>query len=99
MDDAHIRAMVTYVVKYFNEKCPENLDIMIHLIGHDERFRKKVEAITEEILNHHDELFVAVSDGKKVEDLAPKYAEHCQDIRMKMRQLVTEYLEECRISN
>jgi heterodisulfide reductase subunit B len=99
VDDSHIRAMVTYVVKYFSENCPENLDAMVHLIGHDERFRKRVEAITEEVINDHDELFVACSSGKKVEDLAPKYATQCKEIRSKMRQLVNEYLSECQNSN
>jgi hypothetical protein len=99
MDDAQIKAMVTYIIKYFNNKCPENLETMIHLIGHDEKFRKRVESITEEIINHHDELFVACSSGKKVEDLTPTYAEQCVEIRMKMRQLVNEYLSECQISN
>ena len=99
MDDLHIRAMVTYVVKYFNEKCPDNLDAMVHLIGHDERFRKRVEAITEEVINVHDELFVACSNGKKVEDLTPKYATQCEEIRSKMRQLINDYLVECKNSN
>jgi hypothetical protein len=31
--------------------------------------------------------------------LAPKYAEQCQEIRMKMRQLVNDYIEECQNSN
>ena len=99
MDDSHIRAMVSYVVKFFNEKCPENLDAMVHLIGHDERFRKRVEAITEKVINDHDELFVACSSGKKVEDLTPKYANQCKEIRSQMRQLVNDYLSECQNSN
>ena len=94
MDDLRIREMVSYVVKYFNNNCPENLETMVHLIGHDERFRKRVEEITESIIDHHDELFVACSSGKRVEELTPKYAEQCEEIRLKMRQLVTEYLSE-----
>ena len=94
MDDSKIRVMVSYVVKYFNKECPENLETMIHLIGHVERFRKRVEAITEEIIDHHDELFVACSSGKRIEELTPKYAEQCETIRKKMRQLVDEYLSE-----
>jgi hypothetical protein len=86
--------MVSYVVKYFNKECPENLETMIHLIGHDERFRRRVEAITEKIINHHDELFVACSSGKKIEEITPKYAEQCEEIRKKMRRLVDEYLSE-----
>jgi len=94
MDDLRIREMVSYVVKYFNNNCPENLETMVHLIGHDERFRKRVEEITESIIDHHDELFVACSSGKRVEELTPKYADQCEEIRLKMRQLVTEYLSE-----
>jgi hypothetical protein len=86
--------MVSYVVKYFNKECPENLETMIHLIGHDERFRRRVEAITEEIINHHDELFVACSNGKRIEEITAKYAEQCEEIRKKMRRLVDEYLSE-----
>jgi hypothetical protein len=86
--------MVSYVVKYFNKECPENLETMIHLIGHDERFRRRVEAITEEIINHHDELFVSCSNGKRIEEITPKYAEQCEEIRKKMRRLVDEYLAE-----
>lgn len=94
MNDEQIRAMVSYVVKYFHTYCPENLEPMVHLIGHDERFRRRVEEITEETLNHHDELFVACSGGKKIEDITPKYAEKCEQIRVKMRKLVDEYLSE-----
>jgi len=94
MHDSQIREMVSYVVKYFNKECPENLETMIHLIGHDERFRRRVEAITEEIINHHDELFVACSNGKRIEEITPKYAEQCEEIRKKMRRLVDEYLAE-----
>lgn len=99
MDDKQIRDLVTYVVKYFNTNCPENLDAMTHLIGHDERFRKKVEKITEEVLDQHDELFVACSRGEKVEDITPKYAKRCEEIRSKMRNLVDEYLSEDGTSN
>ena len=99
MDDSHIRGMVAHVVKYFNDHCPENLETMIHLIGHDERFRKRVEQITEEIIDHHDELFVACSSGKKVEEVTPKYAKQCEEIRLKMRQLVNEYISEDQTSN
>ena len=99
MDDSHIREMVSYVVKYFSAHCPENLETMIHLIGHDERFRKRVEEITEAIIDHHDELFVACSSGKRVEELTPKYAEQCEENRIKMRQLVNEYLSEDQDSN
>ena len=94
MDDSQIRTMVSYVVKYFYTNCPENLDAMIHLIGHDERYRKQVEEITETILDDHDELFVGCSNGKKIEDLAPKYAEQCKEIRKKMKGLVERYISE-----
>jgi CO dehydrogenase/acetyl-CoA synthase alpha subunit len=94
VDDQRIRAMVTYVVKYFHTHCPENLETMVHLIGHDERFRKRVEEITEEIINYHDEFFVACSSGEKVEEITPKYAKQCKEIRSKMRKLVDEYLSE-----
>ena len=94
MDDSQIRTMVSYVVTYLNKNCPENLEIMIHLIGHDERYRKRVSEITEAIIDHHDELFVSCSSGKKIEDLTPRYAQHCQEIRQKMRKLVNEYLSE-----
>lgn len=99
MDDQHIREMVTYVVKYFNTYCPENLEAMTHLIGHDERFRRRVEEVTEEIINHHDELFVACSAGKKVEEITPKYAKQCEETRSKMKKLVDDYLSEEHISN
>lgn len=95
MDDAQIKAMVSYVVKYLNDNCPENLETMIHLIGHVEKYRKKVSDITEAIIDYHDELFVACSSGKKVEDVTPKYAAQCEEIRMKMRKLVDEFLCEC----
>jgi len=98
MDDSRIREMVYYVVTYFNNYCPENLETMIHLIGHDERYRKKVEKITEAIIDHHDELFVACSSGKRVEDLTPKYAAQCGEIRMQMKQLVNDYLSETKKS-
>ena len=94
MDDSQIRAMVSYVVKYFNKNCPENLDIMVHLIGHDERYRRSVEEITEAILDHHDALFVACSSGKKIEELTPNYAEQCEELRKKMRELVEKYISE-----
>jgi hypothetical protein len=94
MDDSQIRAMVSYVVKYFYTNCPENLDAMTHLIGHDERYRKEVEEITEAILDHHDELFVGCSNGKKIEDLTPKYAEQCKEIRKKMKDLVERYISD-----
>ena len=94
MDDLQIRNMISYVIKYFNRNCPENLDTMIHLIGHDERYRKRVEEITEAILDHHDELFVACSSGTKVEDITPKFAEQCEEIRKKMKELLEEYLSE-----
>ena len=92
MDDSQIRAMVSYVVEYINRNCPENLETMVHFIGHDEKYRKRVEEIVEEIIDHHDELFVACSDGKKIEDITPKYADQCERIRKKMRALVDEYL-------
>ena len=95
MDDSHIRAMVGYVIKYFKRNCPENLETMIHLIGHDERYRKRVSEITEAIIDHHDELFVACSSGKRIEELTPIYAEQCEEIRKKMRKLVNEYISEC----
>ena len=91
--------MVSFVVKYFNRECPENLETMIHLIGHDERFRRRVEAITEEIIDHHDELFVSCSRGEKIEKITPKYAAQCEEIRKKMRKLVNEYLSENEKSN
>ena len=99
MNDQQIRAMVTYVVKYFNTHCPENLEAMTHLIGHDERFRKRVENITEEIIDHHDELFVACTGGEKVEERTPKYAKQCEETRSKMRKLVHDYLSEDVTSN
>jgi len=95
LDDAHIRAMVLYVVKYFNKNCPENLETMVHLIGHDAEYRKKVAEITEAIIDHHDELFVACSSGKNIEEVTPKYAQQCEEIRIKMRKLVDEYIAEC----
>ena len=55
MDDLQIRDMIFFVIKYLNQNFPENLDIMIHLIGHDERYRKRVEEITESIIDHHDD--------------------------------------------
>ena len=94
MDDLQIRDMIFFVIKYLNQNFPENLDIMIHLIGHDERYRKKVEEITESIIDHHDELFVACSGGTKVEDATPKFALQCEEIRKKMKELLNEYLSE-----
>ena len=94
MDDAQIRKMVLYVIKYFNKNCPENLEIMIHLMGHDEVYRKRASEITETIIDVHDELFVACSSGTKVEDATPKFAEQCEEIRKKMRKLVEDYLHE-----
>jgi len=99
MDDVHIREMVCYVVKYLNKNCPENIETIIHLIGHDEIYRKRVEEITEAIIDHHDELFVACSSGKKVEDVTPKFAEQCEEIRKKMKELVNEYISEVSESN
>ena len=96
MDDSQIRAMVSYVVEYLNSNCPENLETMVHFIGHDEKYRRRVEEIVEEIIDHHDELFVACSDGKKIEDITPKYAEQCEEVRKKMRELVYEYLRTVR---
>ena len=96
MDDSQIRAMVSYVVEYLNRNCPENLETMVHFIGHDEEFRRRVEEIIEEIIDHHDELFVACSNGKRIEDLTPKYAEQCKEIREKMRELVNDYLQTVR---
>jgi len=94
LNDSQIRAMVSYVVKYFNKKCPENLETMIHLIGHDVRYRKRVEEITEAILDHHDELFVACSSGKEIEELTRKYAAQCEEVRKKMKELVEKYISE-----
>lgn len=94
MDDTQIRTMVSYVVEYFNKNCPNNLETMIHLIGHDEKYRIKVSEITEAIIDHHDELFVACSNGKKIEVITPNYAKQCEEIRKKMRELVDEYLSE-----
>ncbi|MCW4015086.1 MAG: hypothetical protein NWF06_01830, partial [Candidatus Bathyarchaeota archaeon] len=94
LDDSQIRAMVSYVVNYFYENCPENLDAMVHLIGHDERYRKRVEEITEAILDHHDELFVSCSSGKNIAEITPKYAKQCEEIRQKMRTLVVQYVSE-----
>ena len=99
MDDSQIRTMVSYVVKYLNKNCPEQLETMIHLIGHDEAYRKRVSEITEAIIDHHDELFVACSSGKEIEEITPKYAEQCEEIRKKMRKLVNEYLSECSEQN
>jgi alcohol dehydrogenase class IV len=94
MNDAQIRAIVSYVVRYLNKNCPEQLETMIHLIGHDERYRKRVSEITEAIIDHHDKLFMGCSSGKKIEELTPEYAEQCEVIRKKMRKLVDEYLSE-----
>jgi len=94
MDDSQIRAMVSYVVKYMNKTYPENLETMIHLIGHDENYRKRASEITEAIIDHHDELFVACSNGKKVEDVTPKFAEQCEEIQKKMLELIESYLSE-----
>lgn len=94
MNDMRIKEMVGYVVRYLNSYYPENLEAMVHLIGHDERFRKKVEVITEAIIDHHDELFVACSSEKKLEDITPKYAKQCEEIRSKMRKVVDDYLSE-----
>jgi len=99
MDDSKIRAMISYIVKYFNENCPENLETMIHFIGHDERYRKRASEITDEIIDNHDEIFIAVSDGKNIEELTPKYAEQCDHIRQKMQKLVEDYLLECSTPN
>ena len=54
----------------------------------------KPQKITEAIINHHDELFVACSSGKKVEDMTPKFAKQCNENRKKMKELVEEYLLE-----
>lgn len=94
MDDNQIRAMVCYVVGYLNDNYPENLEVMIHFIGHDEMYRKRVSEITEELIDRHDELFVACSSGQKIEELTPKYAEQVEELRTKMRKLVEEYLSE-----
>ena len=94
MDDSQIRAMVSYVVKYMNKNYPENLETMIHLIGHDEKYRKRASEITEAIIDNHDELFVACSSGKIVEDVTPKFAEQCEEIRKKMLELIKSYLSE-----
>jgi len=92
--DSQIRDMVSYVVKYLNKCCPENLDTMVHLIGHEENYRKRVEQITEEILDNHDSLFVDCSNGKKIEDITPAFAEKCEKIRKKMMKLVEEYISD-----
>lgn len=94
VDDEHIRAMVSYVVGYLNKNCPEQLETMVHLIGHDESYRKRVSEITEAIIDYHDKLFMDCSSGKKIEDLTPEYAEQCKVTREKMRNLVDEYLSE-----
>jgi hypothetical protein len=94
VNDAQIRAMVYHVVGFLNRKCPEQLETMIHLIGHDESYRKRVLEITEAIIDSHDKLFMDCSSGKKIEELTPEYAEQCEVIRMKMRKLVNEYLSE-----
>ena len=99
MDDKKIKTMVSYVVNFFNRNCPENLETMIHLIGHDDSYRKRVSELTEAIIDHHDELFVAYSNGEEIEEITPKYAQQCEDVRMKMRRLVAEYISECSISN
>ena len=99
MDDSQIRAMISYVVEYMNKKYPDNLGSMTHLIGHDAGYRKKVSEITEAIVDQHDELFVAISGGKKIEEITPMYAEQCEAIRINMRKLVDEYLSECSKSN
>jgi len=95
VNDSQIRTMVSYVVEYINKNCPENLGIMIHLIGHDEGYRKKVSEITEAIVDQHDKLFVAVSGGKKIEEITPVYTEKCEALRNNMRKIVDEYLSEC----
>ena len=94
MDDSQIKAMVYYVVAYLNKNCPENLEIMIHLIGHVENYRKRVSHITEAIIDYHDELFVACSNGEKIEDITPSFAQHCEEIRQNMRKLVDEFLSD-----
>jgi hypothetical protein len=94
VDDAQIRAMVSYIVEYLSKNCPEQLETMIHLIGHDERYRKRVSEITEAIIDYHDKLFMDCSGGKKIEEITPIYAEQCKVMRKKMRNLVTEYLSE-----
>jgi len=90
--------MIIYVILYFINNCPENLETMIHLTGHDETYRGRVEEITEAIIDHHDELLIACSSGKK-EELTPKYAEQCEEIRNKMKELVSEYISEVSVSN
>jgi hypothetical protein len=94
VDDEQIRAMVSYVVAYLNKNCPEQLETMVHLIGHDESYRKRVSEITEAIIDYHDKLFMDCSSGKKIEEITPAYAEQCKVIRKKMRNLVDEYLSE-----
>ena len=94
MDDIQIQNMILYVIKYLSSNFPENLDIMIHLIGHDERYRKRVEEITEAIIDYHDELFVACSGGTKVEEATPKFAIQCEEIRKRMKNLLEEYLSD-----
>lgn len=92
LNDAQIQKMVSYVVKYLNTNCPENLEVMVHLIGHDEEYRKRVEKITEETLDSHDNLFVSCGNGKNLEDITPQFAEQCQKARKEMMQLVQEYI-------
>ena len=94
LKDSQIRKMVCYVVSYFRQNCPENLDAMVHLIGHDEKYRKRVEEITEAILSHHDELFVACNNEIPLEEITPKYAENLNQIRLQMENLVNDYLSE-----
>ena len=94
LNDLQIRKMVCYVVSYFRQNCPENLDAMVHLIGHDEKYRKRVEEITEAILSNHDELFVTGNNGISLEEVTPKYAENLNQIRLKMENLVNDYLSE-----
>ena len=92
MNDAQIREMVSYVVKHMKESYPENLEVMVHLIGHEEEYRKKVEQITEETLDNHDELFLACGNGKPLEEITPQFADQCEKTRQKMLKLVEEYL-------
>jgi hypothetical protein len=78
VDDAQIRAMVSYTVDYLNKNCLEQLETMLHLIDHDESHRKRVTEITEAIIDYHDKLLMERGIGKKIEDLAPEYAKQCK---------------------
>ena len=76
------------------DKTPLLRTAFLDAVAVDEKYRKRASEITEAIIDHHDELFVACSSGKKIEVITPNYAKQCEEIRKKMRELVDEYLSE-----